>query len=150
MPQFDLQWFSGEAFWMLLCFGILYLIVTYFIFPLFQDVFQDRYYKIKNDLTIAEMVNQQADKLVQDYKNRIYAAQETKAAIVNETYRDIQKFATHVEAEHEEKLRRQIEETEQKMHRIQEDILHQSETVAVQVAQELSHKLSTSFKPTGK
>ncbi|MBQ9089991.1 MAG: hypothetical protein IJY58_02970 [Alphaproteobacteria bacterium] len=150
MPQFDLQWFSSEAFWMLLCFGVLYVIVTYFIFPLFQDVFQERDYKIKNDLTIAEMVNQQADKLVQDYKNRIYAAQETKAAIVNETYRDIQKFATHVEAEHEEKLRRQIEETEQKMHRIQEDVIKQSETVAVQVARELSAKLSASFKSAKK
>lgn len=150
MPQFDLQWFSSEAFWMLLCFGVLYVIVTYFIFPLFQDVFQERDYKIKNDLTIAEMVNQQADKLVQDYKNRIYAAQETKAAIVNETYRDIQKFATHVEAEHEEKLRRQIEETEQKMHRIQEDVIKQSETVAIQVARELSAKLSASFKSAKK
>ncbi len=148
MPQLDLQWFVGEAFWMLLCFGVFYVITAYFIFPLFQDVFSEREHKIKNDLTIAEMVNKQADKLIQDYKNRIYAAEQTKAEIVNETYRDIQKFAAHVEAEHEQKFRSQIEETEQRTRRIKESVMAESEAVAAQIARELTAKLSATPRKT--
>lgn len=142
MPQFDLQWFMSEAFWALVCFGVFYVIMAYFIFPLFQDVFIERDHKIKNDLTIADMVNKQAEKLVQDYKSRIYAAEQTKVEIVNETYRDIQKFAAHVEAEHDQKFQQQIAETEHKMRREKEAALKESETLAEQIAQELSAKLS--------
>ncbi len=144
MPQFDLQWFTSEAFWMLICFGVFYFIMAYFIFPLFQDVFAEREHKIKNDLTIAEMVNKQAEKLIQDYKNRIYAAEQTKAEIVNETYRDIQKFSAHVEADNEQRCRAQIEETEMKMRRTKESVLAESEAVALKIAQELTAKLSGS------
>lgn len=142
MPQFDLQWFMSEAFWALVCFGVFYVIMAYFIFPLFQDVFIERDHKIKNDLTIADMVNKQAEKLIQDYKSRIYAAEQTKVEIVNETYRDIQKFAAHVEAEHDQKFQQQIAETEHKMRRKKETALKESETLAEQIAQELSAKLS--------
>lgn len=149
MPQFDVQWFISEAFWTLVCFGGFYVIMAYFIFPLFQDVFSERDHKIQNDLTIAEMVNKQAEKLIQEYKSRIYAAEQTKVEIVNETYRDIQKFAAHVEAEHDQKFRQQIEETEQKMRQAKEVMMHESETLAAQIAQELSAKLSTPAKTAG-
>ncbi len=142
MPQFDLQWFTSEAFWMLICFGMFYVIMAYFIFPLFQDVFSEREHKIKNDLTIAEMVNRQAEKLIHDYKNRIYTAEQIKAEIVNETYRDIQKFASHVEADNEQRCRAQIEEAETKIRRTKESVLAESEMVAMKIAQELMAKLS--------
>lgn len=148
MPQLDSQWFLSEIFWILACFGICYVIMAYFIFPLFQDVFTEREHKIKNDLTIAEMVNKQADKLIQNYKNRIYNAERTKAEIVNETYRDIQKFATHVEAEHDQKFHKQIEDTELKMRKIKKEVLAESESVALQVARELSAKLSAPKRKT--
>ncbi len=142
MPQFDLQWFTSEAFWMLICFGVFYVIMAYAIFPLFQDVFSEREHKIRNDLTIAEMVNKQAEKLIQDYKNRIYAAEQTKAEIVNATYRDIQKFAAHVEADNEQRSRSQIEDAEMKLRRMKESLLSESEVVASKIAQELTLKLS--------
>ena len=149
MPQFDLQWFISEAFWALLCFAVFYVIMAYFSDPLLQDDFSERDHKIKNDLSIAEMVNKQAEELIQDYKNHIYAAEQTKGEIVNETYRDIQKFAAHVEAEHEQKFRQQIEETEQRMKRERNDALAESGALAQQIAQELAAKLSAPKRLSG-
>ncbi|MBR4932241.1 MAG: hypothetical protein IKZ02_04365, partial [Alphaproteobacteria bacterium] len=66
--------------------------------------------------------------------------------IINETYRDIQKYAAHVDAENEQKFRQQIEETEKKMRRLKETVMQQSDMVAAQIAQELANKLAV--KPT--
>lgn len=148
MPQFETAWYIGEIFWMLLCFGFLYLGVAYFIFPLIQDVFFEREHIVKNDLTMADVVNKQAEKLIQDYKNHIYSAEQAKAEIINETYQDIQKFSTHVEAEHEEIFRRQVEETEKKMQQIKSVFTQKSDDLAVQIAAQLADKLSR--KPTGR
>lgn len=146
MPQFDTAWFLSEAFWMLVCFGLFYGIMAYFIFPIIQDIFTEREHKIKNDLSVAEVINKQAAHLIQEYKGKIYSAEQTKAAIINETYRDIQKYAAHVDAENEQKFRQQIEETEKKMRRLKETVMQQSDMVAAQIAQELANKLAV--KPT--
>lgn len=142
MPQFDTAWFTGEIFWILLCFSFMYLGINYFIFPLIQDVFFEREHLVKNDLAIAEIVNKQAEKLIQDYKSHIYSAEQTKAEIINETYQDIQKFSTHVEAEHEQIFRHQIEETEKKMQQVKTAFTQKSDELAVQIAEQLAEKLS--------
>lgn len=146
MPQFDTTWFLSEAFWMLVCFGLFYGIMAYFIFPIIQDIFTEREHKIKNDLSVAEVINKQAAHLIQEYKSKIYSAEQTKAAIINETYRDIQKYAAHVDAENEQKFRQQIEDTEKKVRRLKDMVMQQSDVVAAQIAQELANKLAV--KPT--
>lgn len=152
MPQFETAWFAGEIFWMLLCFGFLYLGITYFIFPLIQDVFFEREHIVKNDLTIAEVVNKQAEKLIQDYKSHIYSVEQTKAEIINETYQDIQKFSMHVEAEHQEIFRRQIEETEKKMQQVKGAFTQKSDALAMQIAGQLTDKFrrKTTVRATSK
>lgn len=140
MPQFDTTWFLGEAFWMLLCFGVFYVLTAYILMPLIQDVFLEREHKIKNDLSVAEAVNNQAAQLIQDYKGRIYSAQQTKAEIINETYHDIQKYAAHIDAEHEQAFRQQIEEAEHKMRQVKESVIRESNQVATFIAHELAQK----------
>ena len=110
MPQFDTQWYLSEILWFLLCFGVLYLVMAYFIYPLIQDIFLEREDKIKNDLSVAEVINKQAAKLIQNYKTRIYSAEQVRTEIINETYRDIQKYVAHIDAEHEQRFRQQIAE----------------------------------------
>lgn len=143
MPQFDTTWYIGEIFWMLLCFIMMYVGIKYFIFPLIQDVILERQHVIQNDLNIAQTVNKQAEKLIQDYNAHIYTAEQTKAEIINETYQDIQKFSMHVEAEHEENFRRQIEETEKKMKQAQIAFDKESVSLASKIATRLAMKLSS-------
>lgn len=142
MPQFDTQWYLSEILWFLLCFGVLYFVMAYFIYPLIQDIFLEREHKIKNDLSVAEVINKQAAKLIQNYKTRIYSAEQVKAEIMNETYRDIQKYVAHIDTEHEQRFRQQIEDTEKKVRQQKEDVIRQSNIIANQIALDLAQKLS--------
>lgn len=141
VPQFDTSWYVGEVFWLLLTFGLLFLGMKYFIFPMIQDVFVERKQLVENDLSIASVVNERAEVLMKDYNAHILSAQEAKAEVINETYQDIQKFSAHVDAEHEEVFRAQIDETEKQMQKVQSDFVNEVDTLAVQVAEKLALKL---------
>ncbi len=141
VPQFDTSWYVGEVFWLLLTFGLLFLGMKYFIFPMIQDVFIERKQLVENDLSIASVVNERAEVLMKDYNAHILSAQEAKAEVINETYQDIQKFSAHVDAEHEEVFRAQIDETEKQMQKVQSDFVNEVDTLAVQVAEKLALKL---------
>lgn len=142
VPQFDTSWYVGEVFWLLLTFGLLFLGMKYFIFPMIQDVFVERKQLIENDLSIASVVNERAEVLMKDYNAHILSAQEAKAEVINETYQDIQKFSAHVDAEHDEVFRSQIDETEKQMQKVRADFVDEVDNLAVQIAERLAIKLA--------
>ena len=144
LPQFDTSWYVGEVFWLLLTFGLLYLGVKYFVFPMIQDVFVERKQLVENDLTIASVVNERAEVLMKEYKAHILSAEEAKAEIINETYQDIQKFSAHVDAENDEVFRQQIDDTEKQMQQIRLEFVKQSDDLAEQLAERLASKLDSS------
>lgn len=146
LPQFDTSWYVGEIFWLLLTFGLLFLGIKYFIFPMIQDVLVERKQVIDNDLSIAELVNQRAEKLIKDYNSHILSAQEEKAEIINETYQDIQKFSVHVEAEHDERFRAQLDEAEKKMQESRFKFNRESDKIAKQIAEQLVSKFEKPAK----
>ena len=66
MPQFNVSNYTGQIFWMLISFGILFLWVKYFIFPLFHTIFNTRTLVIQKHLNQAEKINKKAEKLAED------------------------------------------------------------------------------------
>ena len=142
IPQFDTSWYIGEIFWLMLTFGFTFLGVRYFIFPMLLDVFKERKQLIEDNLVIADVVNQKAEKLMQDYKSHLLAAEEEKEEIINETYQDIQKFSVHVEAEHEEVFKSQIDEAERQMQQVRSKFQKESDKLAVQISEQLADRLA--------
>jgi len=70
MPQFDLSNYTSQIFWMLISFGILFLWISYFIFPLFHTIFEARVLITQKHLSQAEKINQQAEKLAQKLQEK--------------------------------------------------------------------------------
>ncbi len=149
LPQFDTSWYLGEFFWLVLTFGFTFWGVKYFIFPMLQDVFAERKQLIDDNLSVALVVNQKAEKLMQDYNSHLLVAQEEKEEIINETYQDLQKFSVHVEAEYEEEFRTQIDETEKQMQMVRERFQKESDKLAIQISERLADKLATPISVRG-
>lgn len=57
MPQFELVSYLSQAFWMLVSFGFLYLLVDYVLFPMIEDVMDERKRVIAENLAAAEKAN---------------------------------------------------------------------------------------------
>ncbi|MBP5343855.1 MAG: hypothetical protein J6Y85_02115 [Alphaproteobacteria bacterium] len=66
MPQFNLSNYTGQIFWMLISFGILFMWIRYFIFPLYYTIFKARELIIQKHLSQAEKINKKAEKVAQN------------------------------------------------------------------------------------
>ncbi len=150
MPQFDLSPYLSQAFWMLISFGFMYLLVSYLIMPMLEDIFERRDTLIKNDLEAAERINKQAELLIKEYDEFMLSADQQKATLLKNAYENINKTSVKVEGEHDKKIRRKIQKTEQELAEIREKLHAEADQIAEVVAQKLAKKLdATDVKKVG-
>lgn len=143
MPQFDVAPYLSQAFWMVISFGFMYLLVSYLIMPMLEDVFEKRESLIKKDLETAERLNKQAETLIKNYDEFMLSADQQKASMLKNAYEDINRTSVKIESEHDKKIRQKIKKTEKELSEIREKMYGQSEQIAEIVAQKLATKLDT-------
>lgn len=141
MPQFDVAPYLSQAFWMLISFGFMYLLVSYLIMPMLEDVFEKRDTLIKTDLEVAERLNKQAETLIKEYDEFMLSADQQKAAMLKTAYEDLNKTSVKIEGEHDKKIRQKIKTTEKELQHLRERLHAQSDQIAEVVAQKLVDKL---------
>lgn len=141
MPQFDVAPYLSQAFWMLISFTFMYLLVSYLIMPMLDDVFERRDTLIKNDLEAAERINKQAELLIKEYDDFMLSADQQKAALLKNAYENINKTSVKVEGDHDKKIRQKIQKTEQELAKLREKLHADADQIAEVVAQKLAEKL---------
>ena len=80
MPQLDLSTYASQAFWMVLCFSLLWLLLSIFITPNIADVLEQRKRKIDDYIRKAEKLNQQAKASLEKYEQTLNEAKAKAAA----------------------------------------------------------------------
>ena len=141
MPQFDLSPYLSQAFWMLISFGFMYLLVSYLIMPMLEDIFIKRDTLIRDDLEAAEKINRQAETLIKEYDEFMLSADQKKAGMLKAAYEDINRTSTKIEGEHDRKIRQKIEVTEQELEHMRSVLYADSEEIAGLVAKRLVEKM---------
>jgi len=86
MPQFAFDTFTGQIFWLVLTFGIMYFVLSRFILPKIGQGITDRGDRIADDLDEASRMQQQATQAQADYE-RALADAKAKAHNIAETTR---------------------------------------------------------------
>ena len=92
MPQFETTFYVNQIFWVLLSFGVLYLIVYYVIYPMISDVLSERRRVVDDYLTQAEQLNKQAEQNEKIYEKFLLKAQEESSEISFKTQEKIVAF----------------------------------------------------------
>lgn len=143
MPQFDLVPYLSQAFWMLISFGFLYLIVAFLLFPMMDDVLSERETLIKTDLEIADKTNSEADLLIKNYNEYILSAHQEKANRIKAAYEEMHKASTFIETAYEKETRTKIKKTEKKLQQMKEQLHAESDAMAEEIATHLAQKFYT-------
>ncbi len=146
MPQFELVWFTGEAFWLLACFGFLYLIISQVVFPLLEDIFEDRSEAVDKNLEIAEVTNKRAEEVMKEYNDFMLCVKQEKAEMVQESYQEIQKFVSFAENENNTAMREKMKQAEDEVRQMQEKLAMKSDELATEIATQLTNRLVTVTK----
>jgi F-type H+-transporting ATPase subunit b len=144
MPQFDqvLTTYASQIFWLLLTFGITFVVVGYGMYPKIQGTADARDKKISDDLETARAANTAADEAEEAYRVKINkdraAAQTLVAEAKAKAAKDAEKKIAKVDAEVAEKLA--AAETELAAQRTA--AMAEVEAAATEAAQDIVAKLS--------
>lgn len=85
LPQLDHTTFAGQIFWLVVTFGLLFLLLTYVIIPRVSGVLTRRAGKIEGDLAAAKEANALSEAAQRDYDAALAEARAKARTLADET-----------------------------------------------------------------
>ncbi len=141
MPQLDLSTFASQAFWMVLCFSLLWIMLSIFITPKITDVLEQRKRKIDDYIRKAEKLNQQAKTSLEKYEQALNEAKIKASADIAANQKESAAFLAAEEKMLNERLNKQIADSEFKLATEKKETLQQIESLSQNLAFEIVQKL---------
>ena len=141
MPQLDLSTFASQAFWMVLCFSLLWIMLSIFITPKITDVLEQRKRKIDDYIRKAEKLNQQAKTSLEKYEQALNEAKIKASADIASNQKESAAFLAAEEKMLNERLNKQIADSEFKLATEKKETLQQIESLSQNLAFEIVQKL---------
>lgn len=142
MPQFDqVDTFVSQLFWLLVTFGILYLVLRYALLPRIADVLESRQDRIAKDLEEAEKFKTESEEAMKAYEAALAAArasaQEMAAAAKAEATKEADKRSAELEA----KLAEKLDAAESRIAEVRAEAVSGIRAIAQDTAQAITAKL---------
>ena len=142
MPQFEqADTFVSQLFWLVITFGVLYLVLRYALLPRIADVLESRQDRIANDLEEAEKLKRESEDALKAYEAALATArahaQEMAAVAKAEATKDADRRSAELEA----KLAEDIKTAEVRIQEVRSEALTGIRTVAQETAQAITAKL---------
>ncbi len=138
MPQFELTFYVSQAFWMVVSFGFLYLMMAYLVCPMLEDVFGERERLIQQDLDKADVLRRQADDLMQRQHMFEIRTEEEKNKRIQDAFVAMRRKAAAKEARNERSLQQRVRKTEEKMAVLAAEVTQKADVAAEHIADELA------------
>lgn len=141
MPQLDLSTYASQAFWIVLCFCCLWLMVSLFITPKITDILEQRKRLINNYIYKAEKLNNQAKKSIERYENALAEAKEKAAADIARNQKELVKYLEDSEHDVTERLNKKVADSELALAKEKKSTLMNIEAISQDLAFEIIQKL---------
>ena len=74
MPQLDPTWFVSQIFWLIVMFGILYILMSKVALPPVDKVLEDRQKRIEDDIRRATELKEEAEAALKNYEDALKGA----------------------------------------------------------------------------
>ena len=147
LPQFDFSTFASQITWLAITFGVLYLVLAYFILPKIGGTISDRHNRIADDLDAASRMQQEAEQAVADYERTVTQAKAKAHNIAEATRKSIDAdIAQEVETAEAEFAAKQAV-ADERINKKRADALAQIDTVAQDTTSAIVAKLG-GLQPT--
>ena len=85
MPQLNTEYWSAQAFWLILIFSILYLIIWKIFLPRITYSIENRKSRIVNDLGEAQKLKDNAEKKLKEYNEIIEKSKKEAKKIIDDS-----------------------------------------------------------------
>ena len=126
MPQLEqTEIFGSLIFWSWVSFLILLYLMKRFVFPPILEILDSREKKISGDISDAESIKQEAQKMREEFETQLSQAHEKANTIVKLAEEESRKMRDNSLQETQAKCKQMLEEAEREIKRNQEKVLQE-------------------------
>lgn len=142
MPQLDpLDW-GPQLIWLLLTFGVLYLLMVWIALPRIGSVIEKRAAHIAGDLESAERFRRETEEAIASYEQALAEAKQKAHAIVDESRAKLKAQTDSERAKLEKELAAKSSEAEARIETAKASAMKDVNTVATDVASDIVQQLT--------
>ncbi|MDH3662047.1 MAG: F0F1 ATP synthase subunit B' [Alphaproteobacteria bacterium] len=142
MPQLEVSTFVSQIFWLIVCFSLLYYLLSKKALPRVAEILEARADRVRSDLDEAQRLKKDAEDALGQYEQVVAQAQNAAQAQVAETMAKLQAAAAEAQAKVDEKLAKQIAEAEGRIAKARADALSELDDAALTTAQAAAERLA--------
>ena len=143
-PPFDPWHWPSQAFWLIVTFGILYLVLSRAILPKFAATIERRGNRIANDLDEASKLNEQAQEAAQALEVELTSARAKARATAADAQSKIEQEIAAETAKVEESLEKQMADATERIDAMRAEALSNVETIATDAVAAITDRLGVS------
>jgi F-type H+-transporting ATPase subunit b len=141
MPQFDPSTFLPQLFWLVVSFGVLFMIMWRYALPRLSGILEARQERIDSDLEKAASIKREADLVLAEYEKALAQARDEATAAIRQASEEMSaESATRHEAFGQE-LAEQTRAAEDRIAAARDEALANIKTVAAETARAATAKL---------
>jgi F-type H+-transporting ATPase subunit b len=141
MPQLNpLDW-GPQLIWLLITFGILYLLMVKVALPRIGAVIDARAAQIAKDLATADKLRRETEEAIAAYEQALAEAKQKAHAIVDEGRNKLKEETATERGKLESELARLSAEAEKRIEQAKTRAMREVDAVAVDVASDIVHQL---------
>lgn len=141
--------FASQIFWLVVTFGLLYVVMSRVALPRIGDVVEERRDKIDDDLMRAETVRSEAEEVLAEYEKALAAAREEASGMLHQANEEMKAKMTERHEAFSQDLAERTREAEERIEAAKSEALKDLSSVAAETATAATNKL-VGFKPDSK
>ena len=142
MPQLDPTYWASQAFWLILIFTLLYLVLSKLFIPKIKDSIDDRENKIKNDLDEAQELKNVAEKKLKEYDLSIENAKKQVQKILFESKNKLNSETQNKKKNFEKEIDAEIENAEKEIKNFKKDSLKSISVISEEMTSKVIEMIS--------
>ena len=142
LPQLDVTTFPPQLIWLVLTFGVLYLIMSKLALPRVSQILEERQHRIEDNLKKAESLRQEAQAAADSYEKALAEARTTAHGIMIDTTNRIAEEAARQQAKLNENLDLETKAAEQRINDAKDKAMASLGDIANEVALAAAEKIT--------
>ncbi len=123
MPQLDITTFSTQLFWLFICFGSLFCILTFAILPRIGGGIAARHRRLEDDLAAAERLRDEAAQALSAHEEALSAARSKAVSLAQTVRQEMQAEMDKQKAEVDQQLAARMAESDARIFAAHEEAM---------------------------
>tara|TARA_B100001121_G_scaffold270499_1_gene255815 strand:+ start:479 stop:1057 length:579 start_codon:yes stop_codon:yes gene_type:complete len=141
MPQLDPEFWLSQIFWLVITFGILYIILSKIILPKIRDNLETRKSQVLDNLEIAEKQRKDSETKLKEFDDIILKSKINAKNLFNESRKKLLNNISNKRIKLEEELDKEVKIVEAEIEELKKKSPEKINKIAVETSSDIIHQL---------